>query len=111
MKLNMEQNKIPNRLLIIGNGFDLDLGRKTRYSDFAKSEFWPKDLDSDLYEHLNQKSKIERWFDLEGELANYVAEWSQPYMSGYQTAIPEIAQKDEQDFDIIVEAMISYLIS
>ena len=65
MKLNMEQNKIPNRLLIIGNGFDLDLGRKTRYSDFAKSEFWPKDLDSDLYEHLNQKSKIERWFHLE----------------------------------------------
>lgn len=107
----MEQNKIPNRLLIIGNGFDLDLGRNTRYSDFAKSEFWPKDLESDLYEHLNQKSKIERWFDLEGELANYVAEWSQPYMSGYQTAIPEIAQKDERDFNIIVEAMISYLIS
>lgn len=36
--IEMEQNKIPNRLLIIGNGFDLDLGRKTRYSDFAKSE-------------------------------------------------------------------------
>lgn len=107
----MGQNKIPNRLLIIGNGFDLNLGRNTRYSDFAMSEFWPKDLDSDLYEHLNQKSKIERWFDLEGELANYVAEWSQPYMSGYQTAIPEIAQKDEQDFNVIVEAMISYLIS
>lgn len=107
----MGQNKIPNRLLIIGNGFDLNLGRNTRYSDFAKSEFWPKDLESELYEHLDQKSKIERWFDLEGELANYVAEWSQPYMSGYQGAIPEIAKKDEHDFKIIVEAMISYLIS
>ena len=111
MKLNMEQNKIPNRLFVIGNGFDLNIGRNTRYSDFAKSEFWPKDLMSNLYEHLNQKSKIERWFDLEGELANYVAGWSQPYMSGYQGAIPEIAKKDEQDFNIIVEAMISYLIS
>ena len=111
MKLNMEQNKIPNRLFVIGNGFDLNIGRNTRYSDFAKSEFWPKDLKSNLYEHLNQKSKIERWFDLEGELANYVAGWSQPYMSGYQGAIPEFAKKDEQDFNKIVEAMISYLIS
>lgn len=109
MKLNMEQNKIPNRLFVIGNGFDLNIGRNTRYSDFAKSEFWPKDLKSNLYEHLNQKSKIERWFDLEGELANYVAGWSQPYMSGYQGTIPEIAKKDEQDFKVIVENMIEYL--
>lgn len=29
-------------VLIIGNGFDLDLGLPTRYSDFAKSEYWPK---------------------------------------------------------------------
>lgn len=105
----MEQNKIPNRLFVIGNGFDLNIGRNTRYSDFAKSEFWPKDLKSNLYEHLNQKSKIERWFDLEGELANYVAGWSQPYMSGYQGTIPEIAKKDEQDFKVIVENMIEYL--
>ena len=105
----MEQNKIPNRLFVIGNGFDLNIGRNTRYSDFAKSEFWPKDLKSNLYEHLNQKSKIERWFDLEGELANYVAGWSQPYMSGYQGTIPKIAKKDEQDFKVIVENMIEYL--
>ncbi|MBR6844887.1 MAG: hypothetical protein IKM79_07315 [Bacteroidales bacterium] len=29
-------------VLIIGNGFDLYLGLKTSYSDFAKSDFWPK---------------------------------------------------------------------
>ena len=28
------------KVFIIGNGFDLDLGWKTRYSDFAKSSFW-----------------------------------------------------------------------
>ena len=27
------------KVFIIGNGFDLDLGWKTRYSDFAKSSF------------------------------------------------------------------------
>lgn len=65
----MEQKIVQNRLLIIGNGFDLDLGRKTRYSDFAKSEFWLKNLDSQLYGYLNKKSQIERWFNLDGELA------------------------------------------
>lgn len=28
-------------VFIIGNGFDLDLGLPTKYSDFAKSEYWP----------------------------------------------------------------------
>jgi hypothetical protein len=28
-------------LLIIGNGFDIDLGLETRYSDFIKSEYYP----------------------------------------------------------------------
>ena len=26
-------NSVPNRLLILGNGFDLSLGRETRYSE------------------------------------------------------------------------------
>lgn len=29
------------RILIIGNGFDLDLGMKTSYKDFFNSRFWP----------------------------------------------------------------------
>lgn len=66
----MEDKRIPKRLLIIGDGFDLDLGRNTRYSDFAKSGFWAKNLKSQLYRYLSQKSQIEKWFDLEGELAN-----------------------------------------
>ena len=28
-------------LLIIGNGFDIDLGLKTRYSDFIESGYYP----------------------------------------------------------------------
>lgn len=30
------------KILIIGNGFDIDLGLRTRYSDFAKSNIWEK---------------------------------------------------------------------
>lgn len=105
---NMEETKIPKRLLIIGNGFDLDLGRNTRYSDFAKSEFWPKNLKSQLYRYLSQKSQIEKWFDLEGELANYVQKMENT-VSSYRALIPATAQEDAQDFKIIVASMISYL--
>lgn len=28
-----------SKVFIIGNGFDLDLGWKTRYSDFARSNY------------------------------------------------------------------------
>ena len=105
----MGQNKIPNRLLIIGNGFDLNLGRNTRYSDFAKSEFWPKNLESQLYGYLNKKFQIERWFDLEGELATYVTKLNDQRLASYRSTISNIAKQDEHDFQIIVEAMISYL--
>lgn len=105
---SVEEKRIPKRLLIIGNGFDLDLGRNTRYSDFAKSEFWPKNLNSELYKYLNQKSQIEKWFDLEGELANYVQKAAK-VIPAYKSLIPETAKEDAQDFGIIVESMIKYL--
>ena len=54
---NYNDYKVPNRLLILGNGFDLNLGRKTRYTDFANSSFWPKGLESNLFKHLNEKRK------------------------------------------------------
>jgi hypothetical protein len=37
------------KVLIIGNGFDLDLGLKTRYSDFAKSKEWNQLYASDSW--------------------------------------------------------------
>lgn len=35
---------LAKKVLIIGNGFDLDLGLNTRYSDFAKSSGYFKKL-------------------------------------------------------------------
>ena len=105
----MQQNKISKRLLVIGNGFDLDLGRATKYSDFAKSECWPKDLESGLYKYLNKKSQIEKWFDLEGELARYVVKLSETLLPTYKDSAFQIATKDMKDFNIIVESMIKYL--
>lgn len=81
-----------NNVLIIGNGFDLDLGLPTSYIDFAKSSFWPQPTHSIasspvpntgthhighrphpiLLEHvLSRKSNLPTWFDLEMELLQY----------------------------------------
>ena len=64
-------NKDRKRVLIIGNGFDLCLGRKTSYKDFSQSEFCPKDYPSPLIKHLNDKWNDNldavKWYDLENE--------------------------------------------
>lgn len=61
--------------LILGNGFDLDLGLKTSYKDFWESEFCPKDYPAPLIFHLNSHwpNNLEavKWYDLENELYYY----------------------------------------
>lgn len=68
-------NKDAKRVLILGNGFDLCLGRKTSYKDFCESEFCPKDYPAPLIKHLNNKWNDNldavKWYDLENELSCY----------------------------------------
>ncbi len=89
---------IIENLLIIGNGFDLDLGLPTKYSDFGKSDYWPKAGEKDepikfststahggfnaipplysntLLEHyLEDKRDKVLWFDLEKCLLDYAS--------------------------------------
>ena len=84
-------------ILVIGNGFDLDLGLKTKYSDFAKSIYWPKvdykslpitpdgcvlDLD-DEPQNISMIDYVETirshvledksWFDLENDLLTFAS--------------------------------------
>lgn len=64
-----------NIVVVLGNGFDLDLGLKTSYKDFWESEFCPKDYPAPIIWHLNGRwtNDIEsvRWYDLENELLKY----------------------------------------
>ena len=72
MSFMAEPRKI---VLILGNGFDLDLGLKTSYKDFWQSEFCPKNFPAPLIAHLNEKwgDNLEgvKWYDLENELFIY----------------------------------------
>lgn len=71
--------------IIIGNGFDLDMGLKSRYSDFIKSPEWqevvngfhPYLLQSDYQSHsliaqLQMASIESQWFDIEEEIHKFV---------------------------------------
>ncbi|MBQ9202373.1 MAG: hypothetical protein IJ154_08440 [Bacteroidales bacterium] len=65
-------------VLILGNGFDLDLGFKTSYKDFWESDYCPKDYPAPLIHYLNQHwpNNLEsvRWYDLENGLLDYYYE-------------------------------------
>jgi len=62
-------------VLILGNGFDLDLGLNTSYRAFWESKYCPKDYPAPLIHHLNEcwpgSLDAIRWYDLENELYNY----------------------------------------
>lgn len=63
------------KVLILGNGFDLDLGRNTSYKNFYNSEHCPKDYPAPIIKHLNEKwvDNLDsvKWYDLENEILNY----------------------------------------
>ena len=68
--------QIINRILILGNGFDLAVGRRTTYKDFYDSEYCPKDYPAPLIKYLNEKKwenglENVRWLDLETALQEY----------------------------------------
>ncbi len=125
---------IIENLLVIGNGFDLDLGLPTKFSDFAKSEYWPKAKKIDdpikfptrtahggfnaitpiyptvLLEHyLEDKLDKELWFDLEKCLLDYAS----PNVS---KEIVDPSQEDESDikkniayYDMVRDALGQYI--
>ena len=58
-------------LLIIGNGFDIDLGLKTKYSDFIESNCFDENKNN-LFKSIYRSYKNMNWIDLENELKKYV---------------------------------------
>jgi hypothetical protein len=102
-----DKNRDPLSVLIIGNGFDLDLGMHTTYSDFAKSNFWPfktPKRDSGLGKYLNTIRKTERWLDLENELARYAR-----YVKSSKPLDENTINKDKQDLNDLIASLRRYL--
>lgn len=114
-------------ILVIGNGFDLDLGLKTRYADFVNdTKMWPfsnydalreaenndYDLMLDLYltkrkldlESLNADGSLSvKWIDFEAELFHYALASSKNYNSS------EINEYDKAAYDILMDKFYSFM--
>jgi hypothetical protein len=64
-----------NIVYLLGNGFDVNLGMKTKYSDFYKYYLkLPKDEDSSVIAQFKEKLQgdLKNWSDLELALGNYL---------------------------------------
>lgn len=66
--------------IILGNGFDLDLGLKTSYRDFLKSnqfrtlldENCGMDIDMNIFQFIKDQSQLETWGGVEASLLDFV---------------------------------------
>lgn len=71
----MKPHRIINMsdLLIIGNGFDRNLGLKTDYSDFIKSPQFLSLINqkNELCIYLESKHELQKWIDIENEFKTY----------------------------------------
>ena len=71
---------LPVNTIILGNGFDLDLGLKTSYRDFLKSnqfrtlldENCGMGIDMNIFQCIKDQSQLETWGGVEASLLDFV---------------------------------------
>ena len=98
-----------SKVFIIGNGFDLDLGFKTRYIDFWNSEEFEKyrSTDSGLIKFLNiYANENSTWFDIEALIRNYVV---LKEGHGRTRTYVGVVDRDKKQFEYIRTSLAVYL--
>jgi hypothetical protein len=90
-------------LLIIGNGFDVSLGLKTRYSDFLNSTQFLSlhNNNNSIALHLNEKHESGNWVDIEVELASFSSSLI------HDNRIPKV--EFSKHYSLLVNAIKEYL--
>lgn len=94
-------------VLVLGNGFDLDMKFRTSYSDFLKSEEWgnlvdefiPKSRTNSLLTYLLEQKNINLWFNLEDALKDFA-------MCKEKATSPET---DKKEFEALCNALKTYI--
>ena len=99
--------------LIIGNGFDIDLGLPSKYSDFADSPefhdlarrmhdmYFEEERKNSLVLQIQQASYNSNWFDIEEEIHKYVL--NHPYLDD------NMIRHVRSEFDALKRALTNYL--
>lgn len=100
--------------LIVGNGFDIDMGLPSRYSDFIRSKEWndavsgfniylqQKDYQNhSLIAQLQMASTNSQWFDIEQEIHRFIVS----HTDNTERDIRNI----KSEFDVVKKALTQYL--
>lgn len=122
-----------NFLLIIGNGFDLELGLDTSYKSFVKSEVYDKyfkqlmkdpdliqkksynliyDLDFPMFGYFKEVLKIQNWIDLEmeiGRLASRHIQKLNPQTKKFDDVLAESTDYMMRSFNALRECLNEYI--
>ena len=99
-------------ILIIGNGFDIDVNFRTKYSDYydiwSRNNLWRfKDATTGLGGYINRCAKTERWLDLEMALFNYASANNGAAEKDTNGNYP--VDLDRQDFDLLVSNLTDFI--
>lgn len=93
-------------VVVIGNGFDIDLGWRTSYKDFCVSQKKQWDMirtdEDDLFQYVI-KNVGENWYDLERTIYNYCIAKSKEIPS------EEIMRKDLQDYKNFKNQLVGFV--
>ncbi|CDA83584.1 putative uncharacterized protein [Bacteroides sp. CAG:754] len=91
-----------NNLLIIGNGFDLDLGLPTKYSNYIESSYFKKRSirGSKLFKHISEAYHNKKWIDIENELKIFALD---------DKGKNVLSNKTEKDFELLRVSLCDYL--
>lgn len=99
--------------LIIGNGFDIDMGLPSRYSDFADSSefhdlvrrmhdmYFEEERENSLVLQIQQASFDSNWFDIEEEIHKYV--------DNHPRLDEKMVRMVRSEFDSLKYALANYL--
>lgn len=99
--------------LIIGNGFDIDMGLPSRYSDFSDSPefhdlarrmrnmYYEEERENSLVLQIQKASYNSNWFDIEEEIHKYVV--------NHQCFDDNMIRMVRSEFDHLKKALANYL--
>lgn len=98
-----------NTVIVIGNGFDIDLGWQTSCKDFYEANRgWEmhKTIADDLFQYVIQHTP-KNWFDFEHTLYDYVIRRTKVKI--LKDAYEELIQRDIRDYDVLKKLLCRFL--
>ncbi|MCR5444119.1 MAG: bacteriophage abortive infection AbiH family protein [Bacteroidales bacterium] len=99
-----------DNVLVLGNGFDLDLGLKTSYNDFYKSELWPFRASGTLMgAYLKREQSLNNWMDLEEKIGEYAV---RSYFNDFKDmgAEGKLPKDNLSDYNLVIKSLSEYLL-